>query len=178
LRDEIAHGSPPDSSITADTEPASIVAKNPGVVLALNERKLVAGARKADCVLELVPMMGDFVPAGSPLLRARGESRRPVPATSWPTRCCSARNEPIPTGPAFAVRKLVGIALRAIAQPFQDPTTAVQSIDRVHDSLRQLANRRFPTGEYRDSEGRVRLVVRTSCPGLAMCGWRSTSSGS
>jgi uncharacterized membrane protein len=160
LRDEIAHGYPPEPSIRADTEPASIVAKNPGVVLALNERKLVAAARQADCVLELVPMIGDFVPAGAPLLRARGETRRPLPEKLAKTVLLGPERTHL-GDPAFALRKLVDIALRAIAQPFQDPTTAVQAIDRVHDGLRQLANRRFPTGEYRDSQGRLRLVVRT-----------------
>jgi uncharacterized membrane protein len=36
----------------------------------------------------------------------------------------------------------------------------VQAIDRLHDFLRHLVNRRFPTGEYRDRAGRVRLVIK------------------
>ena len=45
--------------------------------------------------------------------------------------------------------------------PFQDPTTAVQAIDRLHDILRQLARRPFPDGRHRDDAGDVRLTVRT-----------------
>jgi uncharacterized membrane protein len=55
---------------------------------------------------------------------------------------------------------LVDICVRSLAEPF-DPTTAVQAIDRLHDFLRHLVNRRFPTGEYRDQTGTVRLVIKT-----------------
>jgi len=50
--------------------------------------------------------------------------------------------------------------VRCLAEPF-DPTTAVQAIDRLHDFLRHLVNRRFPSGEHRDQAGMVRLVIKT-----------------
>ena len=39
--------------------------------------ELVEEARRADCVLELVPALGEFVPAGAPLFRVHGEPERP-----------------------------------------------------------------------------------------------------
>jgi uncharacterized membrane protein len=36
----------------------------------------------------------------------------------------------------------------------------VQSINAIHDILRQLAPREFPSGRHRDDQGKVRLVVR------------------
>ena len=61
---------------------------------------------------------------------------------------------------SYGIRLLVDIAVRSLSEsPFQDPTTAVQAIDRLHDILRQLASRRFPDGVYRDDEGAVRLTV-------------------
>jgi uncharacterized membrane protein len=62
---------------------------------------------------------------------------------------------------AYGIRKLVDIAVRSIAQPFDDPTTAVQAVHRLHDLLRQLAPQAFPTGEHRDEDGVVRLLERT-----------------
>jgi hypothetical protein len=41
--------------------------------------------------------------------------------------------------------------VRALGEPF-DLTTAVQAIDRLHDFLRHLVNRRFPSGVYRQFE--------------------------
>ena len=56
---------------------------------------------------------------------------------------------------------LVDIAERSLAEsPFQDPTTAVQAIDRLHDCLRQLASRPFPDGRFHDEEGELRLTTR------------------
>jgi uncharacterized membrane protein len=50
--------------------------------------------------------------------------------------------------------------VRSLGDPF-DPTTAVQAIDRIHDFLRRLATRQFPTGEHLDETGTVRLIVET-----------------
>jgi Predicted membrane protein (DUF2254) len=61
---------------------------------------------------------------------------------------------------AYGPRLLVDICVRSLAEPF-DPTTAVQAIDRLHDFLRQLVHRKFPSGEYRDQAGTVRVVIKT-----------------
>jgi uncharacterized membrane protein len=53
------------------------------------------------------------------------------------------------------------VATRSIySSPFQDPTTSVQSINAIHDILRRLAPREFPSGRHRDADGQVRLVER------------------
>ena len=63
---------------------------------------------------------------------------------------------------SYGIRLLVDIAERSLADsPFQDPTTAVQAIDRLHDILRQLVRRPFPDGRHRDDAGQVRLSVRS-----------------
>jgi uncharacterized membrane protein len=61
---------------------------------------------------------------------------------------------------AYGLRLLVDIAERSLADsPFLDPTTAVQSLDRIHDCMRHLASRPFPNGEVTDADGVVRVVV-------------------
>jgi uncharacterized membrane protein len=60
------------------------------------------------------------------------------------------------------MRLLVDIAERSLSDsPFQDPTTAVQAIDRLHDLLRQLARRPLPDGRVRDDDGAIRLLVKS-----------------
>ena len=55
---------------------------------------------------------------------------------------------------AYGLRMLVDMAERSLADsPFLDPTTAVQAIDRLHDCLRQIAQRELPDGRYRDERG-------------------------
>jgi uncharacterized membrane protein len=148
-------GAPPPAE-----DPRLVAAPDYGIVAKLPERLLVELAARADCVLELVPAMGDFVPRGGPLFRVRGA----LPAPQRRAAALSVileRERSHESEPAFGLRKLVDVATRSIySGPFQDPTTSVQSIDRIHDVLRQLARRAFPDGCHRDGDGHVRLVER------------------
>lgn len=149
------------ASSRQEDERVIVVKGEPGVVVMVDYEGLVAAARSAGCVLEMVPMMGDFVPVGAPLFRVlegepEGLDREEV------VRCVTMGRERTHEGdPAFGFRKLVDIAERSISQPFDDPTTAVQAIHRLHDCLRLLAPRPFPSGRRYDEEGELRLVTRT-----------------
>ena len=65
--------------------------------------------------------------------------------------------------PAFALRLLADIALRALSPAVNDPTTAVQALDTMDGLLRALATRDLSVEHVADSEGviRVELVLRT-----------------
>jgi uncharacterized membrane protein len=121
---------------------------------------LVAAAEQADCVLELVPAMGDFVPRGAPLFKVTGSLPEPQRAAAL-LSVILERERSHEFEPAFGLRKLVDVAERSIySGPFQDPTTSVQAINAIHDVLRRLAVRAFPVGAHRDADGHVRLVER------------------
>jgi len=108
----------------------------------------------------MVPMVGDFVPVGAPLFRVHGDPAD-LRSEKIVRLVTIERERKHDSDPAFGFRKLVYIAERSIAQPFDDPTTTVQAIHRLHDCLRQLAPRPFPSGEHYDTEGQLRLVTRT-----------------
>jgi uncharacterized membrane protein len=60
---------------------------------------------------------------------------------------------------------LVDITERSIAQTFDNQTTTVQALHRLHDLLRHLALRQIPTGEHRrTSPRRSRPTPRASAP--------------
>jgi uncharacterized membrane protein len=139
-----------------------VLARDPGVVVGWDTGGLVEVARRAGCTLELVPVMGDFVPAGTPLFRVHGLTHPGrVPAEEIARLVDVGSERTHGEDPAYGFRKLVDIAERAISTPFEDPTTAVQAIDRLHDCLRQLAPRTFPSGLHHDADGTVRLRVRS-----------------
>ena len=142
-------------------DPRVVAAEKSGVVTMIGTRELVAEAKRADCVLELVPALGAFVPAGAPLFIVHGN-----PDDLNKKRLFAALNlklEPtLDEDVAYGMRLLVDIAERSLSEsPFQDPTTAVQAIDRLHDILRQLARRPFSDGRAFDEDGEIRLLVKT-----------------
>jgi len=140
--------------------PRVVAARDSGVVTMIGRPELVAEAERADCVLELVPALGAFVPAGGPLFLVHGrpddlDENRLLAALSL-------KLEPtLDEDVAYGMRLLVDIAERSLSEsPFQDPTTAVQAIDRLHDILRQLARRAFSDGGIRGEDGEIRLRLK------------------
>ena len=141
--------------------PRAVEARESGVVTMIGTDSLVAEAERADCMLELVPALGAFVPAGGSLFLVHGDpprARRGSPPCGLEpeARADSRRGRRLRDAPAGRHRR--ALALRI---PFQDPTTAVQAIDRLHDILRQLARRPFSDGQVHDERGELRLLVKT-----------------
>jgi uncharacterized membrane protein len=110
--------------------------------------------------------MGDFLMRGSPLVRIHGDASR-LDARAIRSRVALDNERTHKGDPAYGFRKLVDVAQRALGTSSNDATSAVQVVNRLHDCLRQMADRPLPSGEHRDSTGTVRLTVRT----LTWDGW-------
>jgi uncharacterized membrane protein len=137
----------------------TVCARESGVIVAIGYQQLVEEARRANCILELLPALGEFVPAGAPLFKVHGQ---PAALDEEPLfQALILKLEPtLDEDVAYGIRLLVDIAERSLSDsPFQDPTTAVQALDRIHDILRQLARRPLHDGCYRDAIGEVRVIV-------------------
>jgi len=63
--------------------------------------------------------------------------------------------------PTFAFRIIVDIAIKALSQAINDPTTAVLAIDQLHRMLRSVGKRNLRTDERLDESGHPRVIVRT-----------------
>jgi uncharacterized membrane protein len=150
----------PDHLPTEGESRDTLAAPRSGVLIHIDHEGLVDLARRADVTLILLPALGDFVCAGAPLLRVRGEPTSGIASDAL--RAISFDTErSVDQELAYGPRLLVDICVRSLSEPF-DPTTAVQAIDRLHDFLRHLVHRKFPSGEYRDQHGTIRLI--TSVP--------------
>ena len=142
----------------SSTDPV-IRARKSGVIVKIGHAELVEEARRADCTLELVPALGLFVPADAELFRIHGDAHG-LDHDRLHDALILKLEPTLDEDVAYGIRLLVDIAERSLAEsPFQDPTTAVQAIDRIHDILRQLVGRPFPDGRHRDETGAVRLIV-------------------
>ena len=149
------------SAESPDGEPtATITSTTEGVVLAFDQKGLLALARRADCVIEMVPQVGDQVAAGDVLFRVfRGGAT--LPASALCESIAVGQERTLEQDPTFAFRIIVDIALKALSPAINDPTTAVLALDRLQYLLRVVGNRHLDDGLIRDSAGRLRLVYRT-----------------
>jgi uncharacterized membrane protein len=140
-------------------DPSVATAAQSGVVVVLDVDGLVEHARRSDDGLEMLAAVGDFVPRDAPLMRSSTGAAVDAAAVR---RLILLDNERSHVGDAaYGFRKLVDIAERSIASsPFDDPATAVQAVDRIHDAVRQLCFRRLPEAQHRDQDRTVRLVTR------------------
>jgi uncharacterized membrane protein len=147
------HGAPPH------LQRPTVCAPRSGVITQIDHQALVQIAKSGDCVLKVLPAIGEFVPAGAQLLEVSGAVER-LDAGAAVRSIQLGLERTLDQDMAYGLRMLVDIAERSLSDgPFLDPTTAVQAIDRLYDCLRQLAPRPFPDGKYRDENGKVRLVT-------------------
>jgi uncharacterized membrane protein len=127
-----------------------------GVLRDVHIARLVRVARKHGVVLRLIPRIGDFVVPGTPVLAVHGG---PAPARRTLRYTISVGVErTYHQDLGFGLRQLSDIALRALSPAINDPTTAVQSLDRIVQFLAALSRRPLDAALHRDRGGAVRLV--------------------
>ena len=129
-----------------------------GVVVHIDERSLVTLAGAADVVLTSAAGLGEYVPEGAPLLAVTGDPHR-LDVARAVAAVQQGRDRSLEQDVAFGLRQLVDIAERALSPGVNDPTTAVQALDEVHDLLRRLATRPLRGGVHVDERGAIRLVL-------------------
>ena len=151
---------PPPSAARPTQAPASLVLHrgSSGVVTAVAEERIWDAARSADVTLALVPMIGDFVAHGSALFEVWGDASR-LDAGALVEAVAIGRERTLWQDPAFGFRGIVDIGERALSPGINDPTTAVQALDQLHDLLRRLCSRGFPAAARADDRGRVRVIL-------------------
>ncbi|PWT89700.1 MAG: DUF2254 domain-containing protein [Blastocatellia bacterium] len=155
------HTTSPDSNELLNREVRRIIANElDGVLLAFDRKGLVSLAERTNCIIELVPQVGDFVAAGDPLFRIcdGGEG---LTVESLRKSVAFGQERTLEQDPMFALRIIVDIASKALSPAINDPTTAVLSIDQLHHLLRDVGSRSLAEGRDVDSKGKVRLMYRT-----------------
>jgi uncharacterized membrane protein len=130
----------------------------PYSIQAIDVAGLVNLAKESAGIIEIVGAVGDTVVELTPLLHVRG-TREPIPEEKLRKGIELGNERTFEQDPKYAIRLLVDIAIRALSPAINDPTTAVQALDQIEDLLLRLGQRRLEIGKYRDSDGKLRLVV-------------------
>jgi uncharacterized membrane protein len=146
--------------LVTDADPVLVVhSERAGSIQAFDVKGLVRWARQNDSVVVLRHPVGDFVPEGAVLMDVYG--RAPEAAERWLCDAVALGDErTIQQDPAFALRIMVDVALMALSPAVNAPTTAVQVLDHLGETLRQIGTTDLErTNERRGDEQPV-LVIR------------------
>src|ERR1051325_2404258 len=97
-------------------EQAALTIASPkgGVVLAFDIQGLAALATRADCLIEMVPQVGDFVAAENPVFRIHQGGER-LPADALRQCIALGQERTVEQDPALAFRIVVDIASKALS---------------------------------------------------------------
>jgi len=131
-----------------------------GVLLAFDRKGLKSLAELSNCVIELVPQVGDFIAEGDLIFRLY-EGGESLSADSLRSSVALGQERTLEQDPTFAFRIIVDIASKALSPAINDPTTAVLSLDHIHHLLRDVGSRNLGDGRETDKTGHVRLLYRT-----------------
>jgi uncharacterized membrane protein len=134
-----------------------------GYVCFVDTSRLVLLARRYQIKVKVLKRVGQFVPAGIPLLVGSKEER-------LTPEICAALLATFDIGPVrtlqqdveFGVLQIVDIALKAISPAVNDPTTAISCVDQLSRIVGLFAARKLPPAHFYDPPG----VIRVSIPWL------------
>jgi uncharacterized membrane protein len=146
-------------------EPASLTVRStrPGAVQAVDLRGIAAWARQHGCLVVMRHSVGEFIETGDVLFDVYGNPGQAGTAERALRGLVALGLErTIEQDPAFALRVMVDVANKALSPGINDPTTAVQVLDYLGDSLRVIgeADRPWPSWDTGSAKRGVVVPVR------------------
>lgn len=130
------------------------------VILAVNLEALLAEAQRDDCVIEVIPRVGDFIARDQPVFLLHGGTGA-IDERKLRGSVALGRERTIEQDSTFAFRVIVDIAIKALSKAINDPTTAVLAIDQLQRLLRNVGGRHLHDEQILDKTRRVRVIFPT-----------------
>ena len=147
------------------TESASLTVRStrPGAVQAVDLRGVSKWAAEHSCLVVMPHSVGEFIETGERLFDVYGDPGQADTATHDLRGLVALGLErTIEEDTAFALRVMVDVANKALSPAINDPTTAVQVLDYLGDSLRVIgqADRSAPSWHTGADKRGVVIPVR------------------
>jgi len=143
-------------------EPPALAVRchRPGAIQAVNLSRVATWARQHECLVVVRRFVGDFMEVGDVLFEVYGNPG-PADAAERVLRGLVALGleRTIEQDPAFALRVMVDVANKALSPAVNDPTTAVQVLDYLGDSLRVIGETDRSAPSWHTGAGRRGVVV-------------------
>lgn len=131
-----------------------------GYVQTTDLEDLLELAQQHDFIVQLLRSNGEFAIAGKPIARIAKAQCSDEIARQIAASFNIAPVRTIEQDPAFGIRQLVDISLRALSPGVNDTTTAVTCINYLGAILRVVGGRKLAKVIHRHT-GKIRLIVRT-----------------
>ncbi|QYF95407.1 DUF2254 domain-containing protein [Massilia sp. PAMC28688] len=147
-----------------EQEPAAaggqlVCARRSGYIQSIDEAALLALAGKHGVRIDLLRGVGQFVIRDTAVMRLSGGPRLGPDDERALCRTVSLSDErTVAQDPAFGIRQIVDVALRALSPGVNDTTTAVMALDNLGTILAAMGPRGFPSRYQCDGQA-VRLVT-------------------
>jgi uncharacterized membrane protein len=143
-----------------DVHPVRVVrSTGAGAIQAVDGRGLVRYARENRCRLVLRHTVGDFVPEGAALVEVYDNDPGALADGRLRGMIALGVERTIEQDPAFAIRIMVDIANRALSPAVNDPTTAVQVLNHLGDTLRLVGSTALPVPPAASAAGTSGVLV-------------------
>ena len=147
------------AGVGGESPSLTVRSRRAGAIQAVDSDAMVAWAREQDCLVALRHGIGDFVPSGAVLIDVYGGRDHDDRAELRLRNMVALGQErTIEQDPAFAIRILVDVANLALSPAVNDPTTAVQVLDYLGETLRIVGRTEWPARTWEDN-GRSRRGV-------------------
>jgi uncharacterized membrane protein len=141
----------------------AVPAEMNGYLQSVDNDALLRLARDRQTVVRMERGIGAFVVQNTALASLALEDPPDQETIAALNACYSiSRHRTIEQDPAFGIRQIVDMALKALSPGVNDTSTAVMSVDYLTAILAQLASRKFPASHrYEGDELRVITVAPT-----------------
>jgi uncharacterized membrane protein len=150
---------PPQAFDAGDWHTA-VLSETSGYIRYVDVRRSIAVAKACHVKANAVRRVGQFVPAGAPLLTIyKGERLSPEAAEELRGGFDIGPARTLQQDIEFGVLQIVDIALKAISPAVNDPTTAINCIDQLSRILIRAASREPPELHYYDPPGVLRFTL-------------------
>ena len=131
-----------------------------GYIRFIDTGRLVALAKLHHVKIRAVRRVGQFVPAGTPMLLAyKGDRLSPQGRSEILGAFDLGPSRTLQQDVEFGVLQIVDIALKAISPAVNDPTTAVTCVDQLSRILIRFASRELPATVFYDPPGMARVSI-------------------
>ena len=142
-------------------DPVLVVSsRGDGAIQAIDVRGLVTWASKHDRLLALRAAVGDFVITGQPVIAVLGGTVPDNTSRRLRGMIALGVERTFEQDPAFSIRIMADVAVKALSAAINDPTSAVQTLDHLENVLRLIGS--APLHErltFPDRDGTPRLVM-------------------